>query len=214
MPALRTRHLRGFPGCFAFDCLGTVDTCITLLGVVLRPLVSGSHLFDAGFTCGVQYVDFLGGDFQMDAVFSSLLGSTADTYLCPSTEAWGLREGGPRILRSISDSCSCVNLRSIWKAFPIFSRVCASVLSPEEYENWIFLGYDFWIYSCIQRFLVRQRFLLLRQSMRRSRRLRSTRNIGIFLETDFLIYSFIQRFLVRQWIQFGVSLRGRAGFSC
>ena len=32
---------------------------------------------------------FLGGDFQMDAVFSSLLGSTADTYLRQSTEAWG-----------------------------------------------------------------------------------------------------------------------------
>ena len=32
---------------------------------------------------------FLGGDFQMVAVFSSLLGSTADTCLCQSTEAWG-----------------------------------------------------------------------------------------------------------------------------
>ena len=28
----------------------TVDTCTALLGVVLRPLVSSSHLFDAGFT--------------------------------------------------------------------------------------------------------------------------------------------------------------------
>ena len=28
----------------------TVDTCTALLGVVPRPSVSGSHLFDAGFT--------------------------------------------------------------------------------------------------------------------------------------------------------------------
>ena len=44
------------------------------------------------------------------AVFNSLLGSTVDTYLCQSAEACGisriaLREGGPRILRSIP-SCA------------------------------------------------------------------------------------------------------------
>ena len=27
----------------------TVDTCLALLGVFLRPLVPGSYLFDAGF---------------------------------------------------------------------------------------------------------------------------------------------------------------------
>ena len=32
---------------------------------------------------------FLGDDFRMDAVFSSLLGSTVDTYLCQFTEVCG-----------------------------------------------------------------------------------------------------------------------------
>ena len=44
------------------------------------------------------------------AVFNSLLGSTVDTHLCQAAEACGnsrisLREGGPRILRSIP-SCA------------------------------------------------------------------------------------------------------------
>ena len=86
MPALRTRHLRGIPGCFAFDCLGTVDTCIALLGVVLRPLVSGSH-FDAGLPEEYNTWILLGNDFQMDVVFSSFLGSSVDTYFRQSPVA-------------------------------------------------------------------------------------------------------------------------------
>ena len=35
---------------YAASLGATVDRCIALLGVVLRPLVPGSHLFDAGFT--------------------------------------------------------------------------------------------------------------------------------------------------------------------
>ena len=69
MPALRTRHLRGVPGCFASDCFGTVDTCIALLGVVLRLLLFGSHLFDSGLTEEYNTWIILGNDFQMDVVF-------------------------------------------------------------------------------------------------------------------------------------------------
>ena len=57
--------LRGFfwevaTGLFSYSAsLGsTVDTCMALLGVVLRSLVSGSHLFVVGLAGGVQYVDY------------------------------------------------------------------------------------------------------------------------------------------------------------
>ena len=132
-------------------------TCVSLwdnwkISVVFRrPLVSGSRLLTLSVPEEYSYAVFWEMTSEY-AVFNSLLGSTVDTYLRQSTEAWGFHafrcvkvDLGSRgrfclvpvavgrishifivkvdtLLMSISDTRLCVSLRSLLEEFPTFPR--------------------------------------------------------------------------------------------
>ena len=57
---------------------------------VLQPLVSDSHLFDAGFCLRSTVASIILGDHFQMVPYSALSGSTVDTYFCQSTGLPGL----------------------------------------------------------------------------------------------------------------------------
>ena len=109
-----------------------------------------------------------------DVSYDSLLGGSMAPCICQSLICrWACWRSTIRGLFWEMTSGCAVFSSSLGSTVDTCVSVYASVSSPEEYVKiGTFLGDDFWIYSCVQ------------------------------------------CFLVRQWIQFGVSPRGRAGFPC